>query len=51
VVLGRSEASLESYLARLEGKHLVVCLDLAVTIGLWCGNTFRRRGLLPIAFT
>jgi transposase len=31
VVLGRSEASLESYLARLEGKHLVqlVCMDLA----------------------
>jgi transposase len=31
-VLGRSEASLESYLARLEGKHLVqvVCMDLAV---------------------
>ncbi len=33
VVLGRSEASLESYLARLEGKHLVqmVCMDLAVS--------------------
>ena len=32
VVLGRSQASLESYLARLEGKHLVqvVCMDLAV---------------------
>jgi transposase len=31
VVLGRSEASLEGYLAQLEGKHLVqlVCLDLA----------------------
>ena len=31
VVLGRSEASLESYLARLEGKHRVevVCMDLA----------------------
>lgn len=31
VVLGRSEASLESYLSRLEGKHLVevVCMDLA----------------------
>jgi len=31
VVLGRSEASLESYLAQLEGKHLVqlVCMDLA----------------------
>ncbi len=31
VVLGRSEASLESYLHRLEGKHLVkvVCMDLA----------------------
>jgi hypothetical protein len=31
VVLGRSEASLEGYLARLEGKHLVqlVCMDLA----------------------
>jgi transposase len=31
VVLGRSEASLESYLNRLEGKHLVkvVCMDLA----------------------
>ena len=31
VVLGRSEAALEGYLARLEGKHLVevVCLDLA----------------------
>jgi transposase len=31
VVLGRSEASLEDYLARLEGKHLVqlVCMDLA----------------------
>jgi transposase len=33
VVLGRSEASLEGYLARLEGKHLVqvVCLDLAAS--------------------
>lgn len=33
VVLGRSEASLESYLARLEGKHLVqlVCMDLATS--------------------
>ena len=32
VVLGRSEASLEGYLHRLEGKHLVkvVCMDLAV---------------------
>ena len=32
VVLGRSEASLEGYLNRLEGKHLVkvVCMDLAV---------------------
>jgi len=32
-VLGRSEASLESYLARLEGKHLVqvVCMDLAAS--------------------
>jgi transposase len=31
VVLGRSEASLEDYLARLEGKELVelVCMDLA----------------------
>ncbi len=31
VVPGRSEASLESYLQRLEGKHLVeaVCMDLA----------------------
>jgi len=31
VVLGRSEAALESYLNRLEGKHLVevVCMDLA----------------------
>ena len=31
VVLGRSEASLEGYLGRLEGKHLVevVCIDLA----------------------
>jgi transposase len=31
VVLGRSEASLEGYLQRLEGKHLVrvVCMDLA----------------------
>jgi transposase len=31
VVLGRSEASLEAYLAKLEGKHLVkvVCMDLA----------------------
>jgi len=31
VVLGRSEASLESYFQRLEGKHLVkvVCMDLA----------------------
>jgi transposase len=31
VVLGRSEASLEGYLNRLEGKHLVeaVCMDLA----------------------
>ena len=31
VVLGRSEASLESYLLRLEGKHgvEVVCMDLA----------------------
>ncbi len=31
VVLGRSEASLESYLNRLEGKHRVqvVCMDLA----------------------
>ena len=31
VVLGRSEASLENYLTRLEGKHLVqmVCMDLA----------------------
>jgi transposase len=32
VVLGRSEASLEGYISRLEGKHLVkvVCMDLAV---------------------
>jgi transposase len=32
VVLGRSEISLEGYLNRLEGKHLVkvVCMDLAV---------------------
>jgi transposase len=31
VVLGRSEASLEAYLHRLQGKHLVkvVCMDLA----------------------
>jgi transposase len=31
VTLGRSEASLEGYLSRLEGKHLVemVCMDLA----------------------
>jgi transposase len=31
VVLGRSQASLEGYLARLEGKHRVkvVCMDLA----------------------
>jgi len=31
VVLGRSQASLESYLERLEGKHLVrlVCMDLS----------------------
>jgi transposase len=31
VVAGRSEASLESYLSKLEGKHLVkvVCMDLA----------------------
>jgi transposase len=31
VVLGRSETALESYLSRLEGKHLVevVCMDLA----------------------
>jgi transposase len=31
VVLGRSEAALENYLNRLEGKHLVkvVCMDLA----------------------
>ena len=33
VVLGRSEASLESYLERLEGKDLVrvVCMDLAAS--------------------
>jgi transposase len=33
VVLGRSEASLENYLARWEGKHLVqvVCMDLAAS--------------------
>ncbi len=33
VVLGRSEAALESYLNALEGKHLVevVCMDLAPT--------------------
>ena len=33
VVLGRSEASLEGYLSRLEGKHLVevVCMDLAAS--------------------
>ncbi len=33
VVLGRSEASLESYLSRLEDKHLVevVCMDLAAS--------------------
>jgi transposase len=32
VVAGRSEKSLEDYLAKLEGKHLVkvVCMDLAV---------------------
>jgi transposase len=33
VVAGRSEASLESYLSKLEGKHLVkvVCMDLATS--------------------
>jgi len=33
VVLGRSEAALESYLSRLEDKHLVeiVCMDLATS--------------------
>jgi transposase len=33
VVLGRSEASLESYLSRLQDKHLVevVCMDLAAS--------------------
>jgi transposase len=33
VVLGRSEAALESYLEKLEGKHLVqvVCMDLSST--------------------
>jgi transposase len=33
VVLGRSEAALESYLQRLSGKHLVrlVCMDLSAT--------------------
>ena len=33
VVPGRSEASLESYLSKLEGKHLVkvVCMDLATS--------------------
>lgn len=33
IVLGRSELSLEAYLEKLEGKHLVkvVCMDLSVT--------------------
>jgi transposase len=53
VVLGRSEASLEGYLNRLEGKHLVrvVCMDLPPYTGRWCINTSPTLESWPIAST
>ena len=53
VVLGRSEAALESYLSRLEGKQRVelVCMDLAASYRALVRNTSHRRALWPIAFT
>jgi transposase len=53
VVLGRSELSLEGYLNRLEGKHLVkvVCMDLAAVYRAWFGSTFPRPASWRTAFT
>ncbi|MEP6716627.1 MAG: transposase [Terriglobia bacterium] len=45
VVLGRSEAALETDLEKLEGKHLVkvICMDLAAVYRAIARNTFRMR--------
>ena len=54
VVLGRSEAALEGYLERLEGKHQVkiVCMDLAAGVPRAGAQAFsRRRGSWLTAFT
>ena len=54
VVLGRSEASLESYLQRLEGKDLVqsgLHGSGRRSTARWCANTFPRPASWPIAFT
>jgi transposase len=50
VVAGRSEAALESWLAKLEGKHLVkvVCMVCPPATARWCGNISLRPALWPI---
>ena len=52
VVLGRSETALESYLNRLEGKHLVevVCMDLAAAYRALVRKRFPQPASWPIAF-
>jgi Transposase len=52
VVLGRSEASLEGYLARLEGKDLVkvVCMDLATGYRALVRKHFPQAALWRIGF-
>ena len=53
VVLGRSEAPLEKYLNRLEGKHLVrvVCMDLASVYARWSAGRSPMPASWPTAFT
>ena len=52
VVAGRSEASLEQYLQRLEGKHLVkvVCMDLAAVYRAIVRKHFPRARIVADRF-
>ena len=53
VVLGRSEAALEYYLERLEGKQQVklVCMIWLRATGRWCTSIFPARRSWRTAFT
>jgi hypothetical protein len=50
---GRSEAALESYLERLEGKQRVkvVCMDSCRDIACWCASIFPAHASSLTAFT